>query len=179
MEDNANRPLGATTEGAPPGGEMTPGDAWSVRMDWAAVDPRAGEAMLALERYVHTSGLPAGLVELVKIRASQLNGCAYCLDMHTKDARAAGEREQRIYALSVWWETPFFTPAERAALAWTEAVTRIDCGVSDAVYDELARHFAPRDIVALTAAVVAINAWNRWAVSMRTEPGTYRPDLAR
>jgi AhpD family alkylhydroperoxidase len=148
-------------------------------IDWGSLAPRAREAMLGLESYVRASGLPRGLLELVKIRASQLNGCAYCLDMHTKDARAAGEREQRLYALSVWREAPFFTPVERAALAWTEAVTRPEGGVPDALYEELTRHFTSHEIVALTAAVITINAWNRWAISMRTEPGTYRPDLAR
>jgi len=149
------------------------------RLDWGAVAPQARAAMLALERYVHDAGLPPKLVELVKIRASQLNGCAYCLDMHTKDARLIGESEQRLYAVAVWREAPFFSETERAALAWTEALTRMDNGVPDALYEELTRHFTSAEIVALTAAVVAINGWNRWAVSMRTPPGSYRPDLAR
>lgn len=146
------------------------------RIDYAKVAPGAVRAMRGLETYVHDSGLEQGLLELVKTRASQLNACAYCLDMHTKDARAAGETEQRLYALNAWRETPFYTARERAALAWTEAVTLVsDSHVPDAVYDEARGQFTEEELVQLTMAVIAINGWNRLAVSMRTVPGTYQP----
>lgn len=133
--------------------------------------------MRGLEGHVRQSGLDHRLLELVKTRASQLNGCAFCLDMHTKDARAAGETEQRLYALSAWRETSFYTPAERAALAWTEAVTVLtgEDPVSDAVYTEVRSHFNERQIVDLTLAIVAINGWNRLSIAFRKEPGAYQP----
>lgn len=116
------------------------------------------------------------LVDLVKIRASQINGCAYCIDMHTKDARAAGETEQRIYALSAWRETPFFTPRERAALEWTETVTLVaETHVPDDVYKRVAEQFDESELVALTGAVIVINSWNRLSVSFRPEVGSYQP----
>jgi AhpD family alkylhydroperoxidase len=119
------------------------------------------------------------LFELVKIRASQINGCAYCLDMHTKDARAAGETEQRIYALNAWRETPFFTDRERAALEWTEAVTRVaDTHVPDDVYERAASQFTEAELVALTFGVIVINSWNRLSVSFRPLVGTYEPHAA-
>jgi AhpD family alkylhydroperoxidase len=134
----------------------------------------AGRAMLALQHQVETSGLDHTLLELVKIRASQINGCAYCIDMHTKDARAAGETEQRIYALSAWHETPFFSERERAALAWTESVTNVSTThVPDDVHDHARKVLGEADLVALTWAVVAINAWNRLAVAFRAPVGTY------
>jgi AhpD family alkylhydroperoxidase len=134
----------------------------------------SGKAMLALQQAVETSGLDHALLELVKIRASQINGCAYCIDMHTKDARAAGETEQRIYALNAWRETPFFTERERAALDWTESVTRVaDTHVPDDVHDRVRQVLGEADLVALTWAVVAINAWNRLAVAFRAPVGTY------
>jgi AhpD family alkylhydroperoxidase len=111
----------------------------------------------------------------VKLRASQINGCAYCLDMHTKDARAAGETEQRLYTLSAWRETPFFSERERAALAWTEAVTLITGGVSDALYEETRKHFSEKELADLTWAIVAINGWNRISISSRAVPGSYKP----
>lgn len=130
--------------------------------------------MQALETYVARSGLEPSLMELVKVRASQINGCAYCIDMHTKDARAAGESEQRLYALSAWDETPFFSDRERAALAWTEAVTLLsETGVPDDVYELARQHFAEQELVDFTMAVIAINGWNRLAVSFQTAPGTY------
>jgi AhpD family alkylhydroperoxidase len=133
-----------------------------------------GQAMLALQHQVETSGLEQPLLELVKIRTSQINGCAYCLDMHTKDARALGETEQRIYALSAWRETPFFSDRERAALEWAEALARISVDqVPDSVYDAVAPHFSEQELVALTFAAVAINSWNRLAISFRAVPGTY------
>ena len=135
-----------------------------------------GRAMLALQREVNNSGLEPALQELIKIRASQINGCAYCIDMHTKDARVRGESEQRIYALDAWQETPFFSPRERAALAYTEAVTRVaDSHVPDDLWEETARHFTEQEMVALTFALVAINGWNRLAISLRSVPGTYQP----
>jgi AhpD family alkylhydroperoxidase len=116
------------------------------------------------------------LLALVEIRASQINGCAYCIDMHTKDARLAGETEQRIYALNAWRETPFFTDRERAALEWTEAVTQVaDTHVPDEVYDRVAAHFNEADLVALTFAVIVINSWNRLSISFRPTVGTYQP----
>jgi AhpD family alkylhydroperoxidase len=116
------------------------------------------------------------LLQLVEIRASQINGCAYCIDMHTKDARLAGETEQRIYALNAWRETPFFTDRERAALEWTEAVTRVaDTHVPDEVYDRVAAHFNEADLVALTFAVIVINSWNRLSISFRPTVGSYQP----
>ena len=146
------------------------------RLDHAKIAPDGIKAMWGLERYVHNCSLEPSLIELVKFRASQINGCAYCIDMHTKDARAHGESEQRLYALSAWRETPFFTNRERAALAWTEAVTLVaNTGVPDDVYEEVQRHFDDEEIVDLTLAVVAINGWNRLAVSFRKVPGTYVP----
>jgi AhpD family alkylhydroperoxidase len=133
------------------------------------------QAMLKLSSEVEAR-VERTLFELVKIRASQMNGCAYCIDMHTKDARAAGETEQRIYALNAWRETPFFSDRERAALEWTEAVTRVaDTHVPDEIYERVARHFKEAELVALTFAVVAINSWNRLAVSFRAPAGTYQP----
>ncbi|MBE0543085.1 MAG: carboxymuconolactone decarboxylase family protein [Verrucomicrobia bacterium] len=144
------------------------------RLEYTQVAPDAFKAMRAFEDYVRGCGLNPTLLELIKIRASQINGCAYCLDMHTKDARAQGESEQRIYALNAWRETPFFTEQERAALAWTEAVTQVaKSQVPDEVYELMHRHFLEKDIVNLTAAVVAINGWNRFAISFRSVPGTY------
>jgi AhpD family alkylhydroperoxidase len=132
--------------------------------------------MLELQHQVHASGLERKTVELVKIRASQINGCAYCLDMHTKDARALGETEQRIYALNAWRETPFFTDRERAALEWAEAVTKVSVDqVPDLVYEAVRPHFSEKDFVALTFAVVVINAWNRLAISFRAPVGSYQP----
>ena len=139
-----------------------------------------GQAMLALQHQVETSGLEHSLIELVKLRTSQINGCAYCLDMHSKDARALGETEQRIYALNAWRETPFYTDRERAALEWAEAVTRVSVDhVPDRVYDAVAPHFSEPELVALTFAVVAINSWNRLAISFRAVPGTYQSPHAR
>jgi len=132
--------------------------------------------MLALQREVETSGLEHSLLELVKIRASQINGCAYCIDMHTKDARALGETEQRIYALSAWHETPFFSDRERAALEYAEDVTRVgESHVSDEVWARVRQQFSEDELVALTFALVAINGWNRLAVSFRIPPGSYQP----
>jgi AhpD family alkylhydroperoxidase len=133
------------------------------------------KSMLQMQHEVEASGLERSLLELVKIRASQINGCAYCIDMHTKDARALGETEQRIYALSAWHETPFFSDRERAALEWTESVTRLsETHVPDEVFERTRQHFDERELFALTFAVVTINSWNRLAVSFRTPPGSYQ-----
>ncbi len=145
------------------------------RMKYPLVAPQAYRAMHGLEDYVHSTGIEQSLLELVKMRASQINGCAYCLDMHSKDARAEGETEQRLYALSAWHETPFFTDRERAALAWTEAVTLVgQTHVPDDVYELARKHFGEKELVDLTLAIVAINGWNRLAVSFRTVPGSYQ-----
>jgi len=139
------------------------------------IAPDAYSAMRGLEQYVRQSGLEHSLLELVKLRASYMNGCAYCIDMHSKDARAEGETEQRIYSVPVWRETPFYTARERAALAWSEAVTDLGhAGVPDAVYDEARQHFSDVELVSLTMAIVAINGWNRLMVAFQTEPGTYQ-----
>ena len=146
------------------------------RLNYAKAFPEGIHALLNLGRVIATSGLEHSLLELVKTRASQINGCAYCIDMHTKDARLGGETEQRLYALSAWRETPFFTPRERAALAWTEALTNIQQGhASDEVYEEVRPAFTERELVSLTMAIAQINMWNRIAIGFRAEPGTYQP----
>ena len=133
------------------------------------------EAMRGLETYVKQSGLEASLLHLVKLRASQMNGCAYCIDMHFKDLRAAGDTEQRLYSLDAWQECPYYTPRERAALAWTESVTSLATPrVPDNLYDEVRRHFTEKEIADLTLAIVAINGWNRLAIAFRAVPGTYQ-----
>ena len=126
------------------------------------------------------SGLEKPLLELVRLRASQINGCAYCIDMHTKDARAAGETEQRLYGLDAWREAPYYSARERAALEWTEAVTLVvDEHVPDRVYDTVRAHFSEKELADLTVAVVAVNAWNRLAIALRAVPSLYRPSLPR
>jgi AhpD family alkylhydroperoxidase len=137
------------------------------------------QALHRLSELVKASGLEPPLLELVKLRASQVNGCAYCIDMHSKDARAAGETEQRLYALNAWREAPFFTDRERAALALTEAITLVaDSHVPQALLDEVSAHFAPDELGKLVYAVIEINAWNRLAITVGApEPGTYQvPD---
>ena len=137
----------------------------------------AGQAMLNLGKAVENSGLERSLLELVKTRASQINGCAYCIDMHTKDARAMGETEQRLFGLNAWRETPFFSERERAALEWTEAITRIaDNHVPDELYDRVRHHFNEQQLVALTFAATVINAWNLLAITFRVPVGTYQPE---
>lgn len=146
------------------------------RMDYMKTAPDGYKAMSALESYVQQSGLEHSLLELVKTRASQINGCAFCLDMHTKDARVGGETEQRLYTLSAWQETPFFSDRERAALAWTEAVTRVaDTHVPDDVFDLVRQQFTEKELADLTLAIVTINGWNRLAIAFRKVPGTYQP----
>jgi AhpD family alkylhydroperoxidase len=148
----------------------------SARIDIAKyLNSGLGRAMLQLSSEAG-KGVEKPLFELVKIRASQINGCAYCIDMHTKEARAAGETEQRIYALNAWRETPFFTERERAALEWTEAVTLVaDTHVPDEIYERVAAHFKEAELVALTFAVVVINSWNRLSISFRPLVGSYQP----
>ena len=132
--------------------------------------------MFGLETYIRNSGLEPSLLKLVKLRASQINGCAFCIDMHAKDARADGESEQRLYALTAWRETPFFTDRERAALAWTEAVTLISqTHAPDEVYQEVRQRFTEEELVNLTMTVVTINGWNRLMIGFRKVPGTYEP----
>jgi len=146
------------------------------RMDYRKAAPDALKAMLQVETYARRSGLEHSLLELVKYRASQINGCAFCMDMHTKDARAAGETEQRLYTLSAWRECPYYSDRERAALAWTEAVTEIARdGVPDAIYEQAREQFSEKELVDLTMAVVAINGWNRLAISFHALPGKYQP----
>jgi len=146
-----------------------------ARMELNAA-PAVYQAMLGLEAQVRKSRLEPSLLHLVKMRASQINGCAYCLDMHSKDARAEGETEQRLYALNAWEETPFFTDRERAALKWTEAVTLIQQGhVPDHIFEEVKPRFSDEELANLTLAIVAINGWNRLCISFRVVPGTYQP----
>ena len=144
------------------------------RLDYRKVAPGVREAMLSLKKYISTSGLEESLLNLVDIRTSQINGCAWCLDMHAKDARAIGETEQRIYMLPAWRESPLYSDRERAALEWTEAVTLVaQSQVPDKVYEEARKHFSEKELVDLTLAIVAINGWNRLNVSFRTVPGSY------
>ncbi|MDD2279143.1 MAG: carboxymuconolactone decarboxylase family protein [Bacteroidales bacterium] len=146
------------------------------RLNYSKISPQAIQGLLEIEKYIANSGLERTLYELVKTRASQINGCAYCLDMHTKDARKAGETEQRLYGLSAWRETPFYTQRERAALAWTEALTLIsENDISDSLYEATRKHFNDNELINLTMAIVAINGWNRLAISFRTVPGSYKP----
>ena len=146
------------------------------RFDYAKVSPGAYHAMIGLEKYLHDCGLEESLLHLIKLRASQINGCAYCLDMHWKDLKSIGESDQRLYELDAWEECPFYTDRERAALAWTDAVTRVaDSRVPDTLYEEVRKHLSEKEIADLTVAVATINAWNRLAISARTTPGTYQP----
>jgi len=148
------------------------------RIDHSRVSPGANQAMYAIERYVRQCGLDPQLLELVKLRASQINGCAWCMDMHSKELRAAGEDEQRLHLLSVWRECPFYTERERAALAWTEALTLLAQGnVPDDVFALARAQFSEQDLVKLTVAIVAINGANRINVAFRTVPGSYRPAI--
>src|SRR5215470_1293155 len=146
-----------------------------ARMDFRAASPPAAKAIADLHAFVHRCGLEHGLLELVKLRASQINGCAHCIDMHTKELRAAGENEQRLYLLDAWRESPFYSARERAALAWTEELTRITDGhVPDAVYAEVRAQFSDEELVNLSLAIVAINGANRLNIAFRTVPGAYR-----
>jgi AhpD family alkylhydroperoxidase len=150
------------------------------RLDYTKAAPGGYKAMAGLEAYVRHSGLESSLLELIKLRASQINGCAFCIDMHTKDARAHGETEQRLYLLDAWREAPFYSERERAALAWTEAVTLVTNGhVPDEVYQQVRSQFSEEETANLTLAIIAINGWNRLSIAFRTLPGTYQPASAK
>ena len=145
------------------------------RIEYPSVDPKALQTLLKQEQYTDGCGLEQSLLDLVKVRASQINHCVFCLDMHVKDARASGETEQRLYSLDAWRETPFYSERERAALAWTEAVTVLTNGfVPDEVYEVVREQFTEQEIISLTMAVIAINGWNRINVSLRTVAGRYQ-----
>ena len=146
------------------------------RIDYLKSARGAYPAMLGIENYLQQSGLEESLQNLIKLRVSQINGCAYCIDMHWKDLRAAGESEQRLYGLDAWEESPYYTDRERAALAWAESVTNIQTGhVPDAVFEEVKKFFNDKELADLTLAVTAINSWNRLSIAARTVPGTYQP----
>lgn len=150
------------------------------RMNYATAAPGGFKALRSLQEYVEGSGLEHTLLELVKMRASQINGCAYCLDMHSKDARAAGETEQRLYVLNAWREAPFYSERERAALAWTEALTQISSsGVSDELYKEVRQQFSEKELSDLSFAIIAINGWNRLAIPFRSTAGSYEPPATK
>ena len=150
------------------------------RIDYTKVGTGALAAMLSLEKYLAQSGLDPILLNLVKLRASQINGCAYCIDMHWKDLREQGESEQRLYGLDAWAESAYYSDRERAALAWTEALTKVaETHVPDAVFEEARRYFSEKELVDLTLDVVAINAWNRISIAFRAPAGTYKPAGAR
>ena len=146
------------------------------RIDYRQFNPEPLQALRAIEKYIAGCGLEHKFVHLLKLRASQINGCAYCIDMHSIEARAAGETEQRLYALDAWRETPFYDDRERAALAWIEAVTLVaETHVPDGVYEEAKKYFSEQEIVDLTYLAATINAWNRLAIALRAVPGRYRP----
>jgi len=145
-----------------------------TRIDYYKLFPEGIKALVALGKVINNSGLEQPLLELIKLRSSQINGCAYCIDMHSKDALAMGETTQRLFGLSVWSETPFFTPRERAAIQWTEAITTIQDGhASDAAYKEVRAHFDETETVKLTFAIAQINTWNRLALAFRPPVGNY------
>ena len=145
------------------------------RLDFAHIAPKPYAALISLETYLSRCDIERALIDLVKLRASQINGCAFCIDMHWKDARARGEKEQRLYGLDAWREAPYYSARERAALAWTEAVTRIaDTHAPDAIYSDVREQFSEKELVDLTYVITAINAWNRLAISFRMEAGSYK-----
>lgn len=151
-----------------------------ARFNYVKAAPGVLKAMLGLGQYLHDCGLEEALLNLIYLRASQINGCAYCLDMHWKDLRASGESEQRLYLLGAWRESPFYTDRERAALEWTEALTLITNGhVPDEIYEKVRQHFNDKELSDLTLAVVSINGWNRLNISARTVPGDYQPGKYR
>ena len=147
-----------------------------AQLSYGKVAPKIYEAMDALDQYLNNdSSLDEGILNMIRLRASQLNGCAYCIDMHWKDLRAIGEGEQRLYGLDAWRESPYYTDRERAALAWTEAVTLITTDhVPERLYDEARSHFSAKELSDLTLAIATINAWNRLAIPARLDPGGYR-----
>lgn len=145
------------------------------RLNIASVAPGIYKAMSGLEEYLHDCSIEIPLIHLIKLRASRINACAYCIDMHWKDLRALGEEEQRLYSLDAWRECPWYTDRERAALAWTEAVTLVAEGqVPDSVYEEVKPHFSDTELADLTFAIATINAWNRLSIAARGEPGVYK-----
>lgn len=147
-----------------------------ARLDIRHAPPGALKTMMGFETYLSGCGLPRELLDLVYLRASQINGCAYCIDMHSKDLRARGETEQRLYMLDAWRESPFYSEREQAALAWTEAVTRVTDGhVPDEVFQQARSQFSEHELANLTLAIVAINSWNRLNIAFRTVPGSYQP----
>jgi AhpD family alkylhydroperoxidase len=151
-----------------------------TRFNYAKSAPGVYDAMDPLDQYLDAASIEPELLHLVRLRASQLNGCAYCIDMHWKDLRALGESEQRLYFLDAWAESPGYTPRERAALRWTEAVTLVSSGhVPDEVYDEVRGHFTDRELSDLTLAIATINAWNRLSIAARLVPGRYQSSLGR
>jgi AhpD family alkylhydroperoxidase len=151
-----------------------------ARIDYWKVARGAYDAMLGLEKYLKQCGLEAKLIDLIKLRVSQINGCAYCIDMHWKDLRSLGEQEQRLYGLDAWEESPYYTDRERAALAWAEAVTDIrETHAPDDVYQQTRKHFNEKELADLSVAIVTINAWNRLAISARSVPGLYQPARGR
>jgi AhpD family alkylhydroperoxidase len=155
-------------------------DLMEPRIEYLKVAPGAYEAMLGLEKYLRKCGLEESLIHLIKLRTSQINGCAYCIDMHWKDLRSIGENEQRLYGLGAWEECPYYTDRERAALAWTEAVTKIGEGhVPDEVYEQVRKQFTAKELADLTLAIATINAWNRLSIAARTVSGTYQPAKSR
>ena len=149
------------------------------RIDYLKVDRGAFAAMLGIEKYLRKCGLDSKLLDLIRLRASQINGCAYCIDMHWKDLKSAGETDQRLYGLDAWQESPYYSDRERAALAWAEAVTNIQEGhVPDSVYEQVREFFPEKELADLTVAITAINGWNRLNIAARTVPGTYQPAKA-
>ncbi|MHB1883084.1 MAG: carboxymuconolactone decarboxylase family protein [Acidithiobacillus sp.] len=150
-----------------------------ARLDFARTALSGIRSLQELEKYLHGTGLEPQLLELVRLRASLRNGCAFCIDLHSKDARALGEREQRLYALAAWQETPFFNARERAALAWTDTLTKIHEEVSDTLFTRARETFSEKELVDLSLAIVAINSCNRLAIAFRKPAGSCRPDLAR
>lgn len=148
------------------------------RINSAQVAPGAFEAMLGLEKYIHSASIEPGLIHLLKLRVSQINGCAYCIDMHWKDLRALGESEQRLYGLDAWHESPYYTERERAALEWIDSLTLVTQGhVPDELFERARKHFSEQELVDLTMVGVTINAWNRLAIAFRSEPGVYKSKL--
>jgi AhpD family alkylhydroperoxidase len=151
-------------------------NAVAPRFDYAKAAEGGYRAMLGLESYLHSCGLEAGLIHLLKLRVSQINGCAFCIDMHWKDLRALGETEQRLYSLDAWHDSPFYSDRERAALAWAEAVTHlVDGHVPDELYQQVRAQFDEQGVASLTFVVVTINAWNRLMIASRMPPGSYQP----
>jgi AhpD family alkylhydroperoxidase len=160
-------------------GSQGKGGIVTTRLNYGKAAPGVYDAMDALDQYLGQCGLDEGLLHLVRLRASQINGCAYCLDMHWKDLRGLGESEQRLYSLDAWRECPYYSDRERAALAWTEAVTLVTEGhVPEAVHEQARAHFGEKELSDLTLAVATINAWNRLSIAARLDPGGYQPAAA-